>query len=462
MYVGLKYKYISLYFLITIIPVVVISVFTYHTLYTNLKENIIKENLEILKQANNVISMLKEENVRLAGEDQEQTIIYYSLMNSIIGNGSEVLIIKRTGKVVYATNGHLQKQKMFQPFHIKKKGEGIINTEYLNVKRILFYSYNPVTDWYLVVLTPIDVAFEKLIFMKKIMTLIILTSVILLFLVVYFISYRITSPIKLLREKLDELENGNINLIDDKRVLIKDEIYDIGISFNRIIKRYMDLEYDYHLKSNEAKFLALQSQINPHFLHNTMETINSIAIINNVPLISELSRSLSKMFRYNTVNESKFVHLKDEIDHIENYLTVQLIRFNGMIQKNIDVEETVLECKIIKFVLQPLVENCFVHAFRDLTDGGIINISAIKLEDEIIITIEDNGEGIEESKLKEINAQLQTINPKLEKNELSDSTGIGIFNVNSRIKITFGNECGINIQSNKQKGIKLTINIPYA
>jgi sensor histidine kinase YesM len=338
LFISIKYKYIILYSILTIIPILLIDTIAYQFLTHKLCNNIIESHEEIVTQTNNMLTLLKDAKIDVEKSEEQRKIIYYSLTNSVLGRGSEFVISDQEGKLVYTTNAHLASKKLHLNAIDSEGRSGSYLTSYLQVERMATYSYNPITNWYLVVFTPTDYIFEKIEYIEKLMIALITVSVILVMVLIFVISSHLTSPIHKLKRAMQRIENGNLDIEAEKKVFIKDEIWQISLSFKDIVnklKTHMHYEYLFRIKSNEAKFLALQSQINPHFLHNTLETINSIARVEKVPLIAELSMSLSKMFRYNTLNESKYVFIRDEINHIDNYLNVQLIRFNGQIQKKV-------------------------------------------------------------------------------------------------------------------------------
>jgi sensor histidine kinase YesM len=464
MYLSKKYKYFSFYFVLTVIPIILISFSTYHILNKHLQRDIIEKNQEILLQTNNFLYLLKDKEASVVDINDRDKMIYYGLASSIFGKGSEVVVIDEQLNAVFTTNKHLSNKLLNNSpiFEDDENKEGYYIIDYLNVERLLSYSYQPITGWYLIVLTPTEEVFSNISYIRMLMTTITLTSIIFLLILVFFLSNRLYRSTNALKARLKEMEEGELTIGEDRNVLIKDELWDIELSFKKIAKRYSEMEYQYKLIFNEAKLLALQAQINPHFLHNALETINSISIVYKVPLISEISRSLSKMFRYNTISDGNYVTLREEIEHVENYLTVQLIRFEGMIEKTIDIEEEVLDCNVMKFVLQPVVENCFEHGFNDLTGEGKIKIQAYRDQQRVVLLVSDNGSGMAEDHRVRLNQSLSEKAALLTNGDpSSDSTGVGIFNVNNRIKLAFGYEYGLSIEKANPSGLVVKITMPF-
>jgi sensor histidine kinase YesM len=461
LFISIKYKYIILYSILTIIPILLIDTVAYQFLTHKLRNNIIESHEEIVTQTNNMLSLLKDAKIDVEKSEQRK-IIYHSLANSVLGRGSEFVISNQDGHLIYTTNAHLASKEL----HIKaihsEGRSGNYLTSYLQVERLAVYSYNPVTNWYLVVFTPTDYIFAKIEYIEKLMIVLITVSVILVMVLIFVISSHLTSPIHKLKKAMQRIENGNLSIEAEKNVFIKDEIWQISLSFKDIVNKlntHMYNEYLFRIKSNEAKFRALQSQINPHFLHNTLETINSIARVEKVPLIAELSMSLSKMFRYNTLNESKYVLIRDEMNHIDHYLNVQLIRFNGQIQKKTDIDPEIMDYKIVKFILQPIIENCFVHAFTKIATNGLISIIAFRIDRKIVIEIHDNGNGMDAELINEVNKTLSSWEWNFDEGD-NNKQKVGIYNVNSRIRMAFGKEFGLHLKPNYPCGLSVIVTLP--
>ncbi|RFU70569.1 HAMP domain-containing protein [Peribacillus saganii] len=463
MFISIKYKYIILYSILTIIPILVVDTIAYQFLVQKLRTNIIESNQEIVTQANNMLTLFKDTEIDTEGSKEQRKMIYYSLANSVIGQGSEIILSDRKGKVIYSTNSHMAGKKLHAKAIDSKAGSGNYLASYLQVERLAIYSFNPMTEWYLVVFTPTDNIFKKIEYVEKLMVALITVSIILVVFLIFVLSNHLTSPIHKLTRTMQKIEIGNFDIEIQKKVFIKDEIWQITLSFNKIVeklKSHMHYEYLFRIKTNEAKFLALQSQINPHFLYNTLETINSIARVEKVPIISELSMSLSKMFRYNSNMDNKYVHIRDEINHVENYLNVQLIRFNGNIQKQSDYDPEIMDCKMVKLSLQPIIENCFVHAFQNMASNGIIFIRAARKDGNAVIEVKDNGRGMDAEKLTEINNAMASWDWSLEEGELKKQK-IGIYNVNSRIRMAFGEKFGLQLRPNVPSGLSVIVTLPF-
>jgi ligand-binding sensor protein len=198
-------------------------------------------------------------------------------------------------------------------------------------------------------------------------------------------------------------------------------------------------------KAKEMELKKIQAQINPHFLFNTLNTIARLALIEEASKTEELIYNLCDLLRYNLKNADNFPTIKDEIHHIEKYLSIQTLRYSDRIQYEMDVDPCILDYRIPSVILQPLVENSFVHGLEQKKEGGTIKISGRLTEDnEIVISIMDNGKGFS----PEI---LQMFHRMKKKNH--QYTGLGLFNTHDRLRIFFGDRYGLKIESTSKRTV---------
>jgi len=223
-------------------------------------------------------------------------------------------------------------------------------------------------------------------------------------------------------------------------------------SFNHMeteISRLIYENYEITLREKETQLMALSMQINPHFLYNTLNTINMLSIKNSDEETSELIISLSEMLQYTFRNQSEKGVLSDEIAWISNYLFLMSKRFNDIFQTKMDIDEGLMDCKIPKLILQPLVENSVLHGFENRKAGGIIQIIIARQDEYIVIVVKDNGIGMEEDSLDRYI-------------EASTADGhVGISNVHRRLKLLYEEKYKINIRSAAESGTEISILIPY-
>ena len=242
----------------------------------------------------------------------------------------------------------------------------------------------------------------------------------------------------------------------------EDEINILIQEFNSMMRRIDELikrVESEQLLVKEAEIKALQQQINPHFIYNILETIMGLASEGLDNEVIEVSTCLSDMLRYNTRFENVTVIAK-ELEQIKNYVTVIKIRFEDRFEVYYDVDEECMDCQILKFTLQPLLENAISHGLSETETGGMLRIRIKKEEDQISIMIYDNGTGIEKEKLQELNERLKVTGERpLEFIEQYKS--LGILNVHLRSKLFYGDGYSIEIFSKETRGTCISIKIPF-
>lgn len=220
-----------------------------------------------------------------------------------------------------------------------------------------------------------------------------------------------------------------------------------------------------NVSKKQAEYLALQNQINPHFLYNTLEGIRSEALVAGIDNVAQMTEALSSFFRYTISNVENLVTLEDELDNIKNYYIIQQFRFedrlNITVQIDNEEESELLIAKIPKLTLQPIVENSIYHGLEQKLGQGMVRIKVEGTKDRLIITISDNGLGIPEDNLKNLNKKLRAISIDDMQPENNKKGGIALANVNSRIKLLFGDEYGLFIYSTPDEGTDVEITIPY-
>lgn len=273
------------------------------------------------------------------------------------------------------------------------------------------------------------------------------------------LSVKLTKPIRVLEEGMHQVENGKLVPITEE-LDRQDDLGRLIHGFNNMTARLRESilrEYESRNLQKKAQIMMLESQINPHFLYNTLNVINSIAILEDVPEISQLATGLGDMFRYN-ISGGSLVTVLDEITQIERYASIQRLCMAGRIETVFEVSDEVRERKILKFLLQPLVENCFEHGFsRDKRDG-VIRIYASFQEGVVTLVVEDNGAGMARERFEQLREKCrEQASLCLEKDE-EDS--IGLLNVNFRLKNYYGEEYGLIIESEEGVGTRITIRIP--
>ncbi len=276
-------------------------------------------------------------------------------------------------------------------------------------------------------------------------------------------SLRISKPIISLARTM---RTTDIQSFAMKTVNNRDEIGLLEHGYNSMMKRMKDLvevEYQGRIDVKTAQLKTLQAQINPHFLNNTLQLIGGMALEKNVPEIYRVTRVIGELLRYSISLGNDLVPYSDEVKHMENYIFIQEQRFTGRCQVVVECEEIVLANKLPKFILQPLVENAFEHGLQKKEGKWSVEIRIKRVGKRILIAVQDDGVGMEEEKLNQIRTELSSGNDNIrmaDEEQSGTRKSIGLNNVNSRMKLHFGERSGIRMYSKLGKGTLVLIVLP--
>ncbi len=304
--------------------------------------------------------------------------------------------------------------------------------------------------------------------------ILIVSIIVLNIIIITNMTYKMTHPIIKLASSAEEISTGNFD-IEDIHVASKDEISIMANAFNAMKHSIKDYIGELHDKADtesqlleqqienlkiqsllvDAEIKALQMQINPHFLFNTLNAGMQLAMLEGAERTSGFLDDIAKMFRYNVKSLNRKVKLKEEIDSIRAYSNLIYVRFGDTIKFNYDIDMSVLDIDVPPLIIQPLVENATIHGIGNLERGGTINIIIESDENYARIIIEDDGIGMSEETRQRI------LNCEVFENEKSGhTTGIGIANVVQRLRLFFGIEDVIEITSSPGKGTRIELKIP--
>ncbi len=323
-----------------------------------------------------------------------------------------------------------------------------------NQKYYAVYSNSNFTGWKCVTLFNKNDITKQLTQTRVLMLIMLSVSVMLIFLISMMLARLFFTPLKKLTKAMEAVQSGNFKMhINDKR---RDEYQLIYSGFNRMTDDLDQLVKNLgteQLLNRESKIKLLQEQINPHFLYNTLDSIYSIARIQNVPEISSMVMALSKFFRASLSEGKDIVTLQESIELVESYLTVQNIRFKGKVGFEVQAPKELLDCLVPKLLLQPFIENSVHHGIEKIKEKGSLTVKAEKRENSLLLIISDNGIGITAEKLAQIKESIQN-------NSINEDGNFAIKNLNTQIKLRFGEEYGVTIDSTEGKGTRVMITLP--
>ncbi|WP_209847242.1 sensor histidine kinase [Paenibacillus sediminis] len=371
-----------------------------------------------------------------------------------LGKKGYIYIIDSLGNIVY----HPQQQLIYA------------GLKYENLEQVLSYSYGSYVDhstgesrlitiktvepigWKVVGVAYTDEILTTKQDLNQFIFWVLVVVILLVLLISIYMSAKISRPIKMLEKSVKKVEQGDFNT----RINVKGayEVEQLSHQFNLMIGRIGQL-MDQIIYEQEAKRKSeldvLQSQINPHFLYNTLNSVIRFAQREKKEEVITMINSLSKFFRISLSKGKNIITVQDELEHVRNYLVIQNMRYKNKFQYKIEAEEKALSCLTLKLILQPIVENAIVHGIEMMADEGFIHISVNIVGDKLLFQVTDNGLGMSEETMQ----QLLTGHLKSE-----HGSSVGVKNVHERIRLYYGDEYGLQFESELEEGTTVCIWIP--
>jgi two-component system, sensor histidine kinase YesM len=278
----------------------------------------------------------------------------------------------------------------------------------------------------------------------------------------YYLSYSMSRPINQLNAFMNQVESGDLSIrYKGERA---DEIGKLGRSFNKMLEQISKLISLIEIQGRQkrdAELQTLQSQIKPHFLYNTLDTINWMARKKGALDVAEVVESLSQLFRIGLSKGNDMITLEKEIEHIHSYLKIQKARYKDKLNYSISIDSKHSNLSVVKLILQPIVENAIYHGIKERRGPGHISITGEESNGTLVLYVKDDGVGIPEERLAILNENLSTNFDSLEETKRMTTTiGYGVMNVQARIKLTYGEPYGLSIDSIPGKGTTVKILLP--
>lgn len=309
----------------------------------------------------------------------------------------------------------------------------------------------PRLDWIMMGITPVQeltLQGEKLI---KILYLVGLLAVLLCTWISYRLAHSVTRPLTKLAETMERFGKGDLSV--SVPVTYQDEIGMLSEEFNKMagkIQLLVDQVYREQKEKRKSELAALQAQINPHFLYNTLNSVSSLIKMDCPDEAFIMIHAIGMFYRTSLSDGKTLIPIEQEIINIENYIQIQKFRYGSKIEYEIEMDTQIKKEWIVKLTLQPLVENSIYHGVKEMREKGRIEIKGWKEENLIYIEVSDNGVGIPTERMAHI----------LEGSNNGKRYSYGLYNINQRLQLHFGKEYGLKIQSQEGKGTKITVKIP--
>jgi two-component system sensor histidine kinase YesM len=450
--------------------------------YNNVNYNQLQEVVSFYK----VLNLPYDNRIGLSEVNMSLQDFFVRMFNEADNGKRQFFVIKDNTVITNQDNNFLDNEDLDSQFIINKFNENladekksfIINNK--GVELIFSYEYINAIDGYILIVNSTEEILSDIIAKRNAIVGITIVLIGILSLITYLITSLILNDLKLITEELKKMKEGDFNI--NLPMKNKDEVGELAYHFRQLFSKLNQLVSEIinkELVAKESELRALQSQIDSHFLYNSLENIKMMAEIEGMYKISDSLTSLGDMFRYNIKWESQFSTLDKELEYIDNYVALLNVRFNNRINLIKEIPEDLLNIQVLKMSIQPLVENSIKHGLKEkisnnLEKGNII-IRAFKQSEDVAIEVEDNGIGISPYELHRIQDKIKKMDGSIEKVDIEKhlkdeekenidkkaSNGIAFANINGRMQMFYGKEYGINIFTELSKFTKVRIIIPF-
>ncbi|MDQ0916468.1 two-component system sensor histidine kinase YesM [Paenibacillus sp. V4I5] len=427
-------------------------------------------NIPLIEAA---IPIFDVNNTKISGRlvlQMRLTEIKNMIGNMRIGKTGYIFMVSSDGRIVYHPNStmlsspiedtELSWLTLSEPNSLQEwRGE-----EYL-----VSYSISNLTGWKTIALVPLKEMATGLVIAQVSAVVVMALLILLIIIAVPIAANRITRPMMQLKKAMEKMQTGDLSV----RAPVtpgRDEIQLLSVSFNRMAERLNELvntvysmelkEVQMQLLQKEATIQALQNQINPHLLYNTLDIIKSIAFLNGVPKIEKMAGNLASLYRFTARLEQKEISLEEELEQLKKYLEIIHIRFTKHFESKVYVDEKYLHARIIKLSLQPIVENAVKYAVEPRNGKAAVLVSAYPDGNDLIIEIADNGVGMDEAILLNLKERLASITSQAEQ-RMKSYESLGLSNVHHRLVLFYGKVYGIDIHSFPKQGTVVSVRIPF-
>lgn len=379
---------------------------------------------------------------------------YARLCNTLIRENEEsVLLVDSNDRVMYASDTTLIGKAVPTSVLERINAKDIDSGEDIILSKTLSGSLN---QWKLIKITPSHFLFHDARQTAFINILVGIGVGMMGLIMIGFVSYRITRPIKILSKKVRSIEGGNMNVPFEHKG--EDEIGHLEKHMKDMMDRinhHIEREYKLDIENRKNQFRALKSQVNPHFLFNALQSIGAVALRSQSPNVYELVTSLSKMMRY-SIRADQWVLVRDEVNYIQAYLSLQMERFGKDINVSIKLNEEIQRMKIPSMVIQPLVENFFKHCYEEGFQDAHLSIYGEIKGETLTLTVENDGLSVTLSKLQSLRENIYT----------TPYTGtyshehIGLKNIHDRLVLNYGQNAGLKLDTKQGQGFLVQLVIP--
>ncbi len=388
--------------------------------------------------------------------DMNYSSIEQLLTKANTDNASEyIYLMDSNGEIIYHPKQKLIYTNLYEENNLVAATyeDGSIQEEFGSEKRLVTVKTISYTGWKIVSVVPISTFEMGLSSMR--MFVILLTALVMLMIIILnqLVSARIANPLQKLNESVKEWEAGNLN--PDIYVGGSMEVEHLGKTLRSTVAQIQELMHDILVEQEEkrkSELDALQSQINPHFLYNTLDSIVWMIEGERYEDAVFMITQLASLFRISLSRGKTIIRIEDEVLHAKNYMNIQKIRYKNIFRVEFDIAEDILNCCTVKLVIQPLLENAIYYGVECMDGDGEILVVGYRRKHDIYIEVRDNGLGMPEETVE----ALLTENHRVRKS----GSGVGLMNVHNRIRLRFGKPYGLEIESRPDEGTTVRIHLP--
>lgn len=402
--------------------------------------------------------------VKRLGNGQENPILVVNFQEEFLlsllqkyGEGNKAqdiyyMILSTRGNIVCSTNEAFAGGDRYQEDWFSQLGEeiegGCCMQKIEGRRYLITYSKSEITGWLVAAFVPVRELIREINGnILKLMLAIMSCLVILSFVCAVLVSDYLNRKIYRLLTMVNRIGEGDFDTVISFHEQDEFSFFYQGINqMSRNLQKLIHENYEVKLQQRDFEVMILNIQLNPHFLYNTLNMINWICLEGDMERAGNMIVELSRMLQYTSQNKKQTVLLKDDLAWLERYILIMKKRFEHEFQVSFSIEEELLTCEVPKLFLQPLIENAIVHGFKNLDRVGVLEVSAHRSGNKLVFLVEDNGNGMSGQRIQEV---------------MSDTgTSIGVANTDRRIKILYGEESGITIESQLGEGTLMIVTIP--
>ncbi|MCZ8517893.1 MULTISPECIES: cache domain-containing sensor histidine kinase [Paenibacillus] len=368
----------------------------------------------------------------------------------------KTFIINNEDVVIYDSDRTYMTRKVEEGHWLQqgREGQGSFTEEVGGRKSLVVYSVSERSGWRVVITVPLDELTQGVQRTREFTLLATLLTISLALVVSIFLSFALTRSLRKLVSLMKSVQQGNLDV--SFPVTTQDEAGRLGNQFNRMIERIRHLiEENIRIgeRKKEAELHALQLQINPHFIYNTLESIRMTAEFNDDDEVADMTEILGKLLRYSITDKKEFVQVEDELEHLRNYMLLQEFRYPGRFQLAIEPYERFEPLRMLKLTVQPIVENAILHGM-DTSRKMLVSVSLVSSGEDAVMVIKDNGIGMSPQTLEKLRRSLSSAEARQ-----GDKRGIGLRNVNERLKLYYGEAYGLEVYSTEGGGTEVHVRL---